>query len=382
MYQIERTSDVQSLLADPTAWDSLSEGMPMRESAWLGNWWKIYGKNREAYVVTVRDSDGTLAGLLPLYRLERNRDGRTLCGMGDGTTCTDHFSVLARQPDAAVIAAEIGRWLARISRDPRDGWDLIDLDGIVGGDSAAVALLESLRSAGSVSHATSRMSTWARATDDDWGSHIARLNNNDRRKSKRHRKILEQGDAPACRIASTKEEVHAGLDALIDMHQRRWTAVGEAGSYATTESRDFLHAVAQELFERAQLQLTWIEFDQRPIGSEFRIIGRDHVLYSYSTGMDRGFAKLEPGRILHVHGLLYAYEHGLRGINYMRGDEDYKQRMLATPRPLIHLRIAAPSLLPRLRHAAWRTNFELKQFIRRRTGRTVFRTLNLVTLHS
>lgn len=377
MYQIERTSDVQSLFADPDGWDQLSRGVPMRESAWLGAWWKVYGQNREAYVVTVRDSEGALAGLLPLYRAKPNHAGRTLSGMGDGTTCTDHVSVLARPEEAETIARAIGAWLARVSRDPRDGWDLMDLDGIVGGDPAAIALLESLRNAGAVSHASSRMNLWMRATSDDWETHLSRLNHTDRRKSRRYRDRLEEGQSPVCRIASTEAEVHLAVDVLIDLHQRRWTATGEAGSYATPESRDFVHAVAQGFFERGQLQLIWIELEGQPISSEFRIIGRDGVLYTYSTGMDREFAKLEPGRMLHIAGLLFAYQQGLCGIDYLRGDEEYKKRMLATPRPIIHLRIVAPSLLPRLRHAVWLTNFEVKQFLRRRAGRTALRILDL-----
>lgn len=92
----------------------------------------------------------------------------------------------------------------------------------------------------------------------------------------------------------------------------------------------------------------------------------------------KSYGYLEPGRVLHAHGLLYALEHGLSGINYMRGDEDYKQRLLANPQPLLRLRVASPAFLPRLRHAVWATGFGLKQYIRRRAGRKMVRTDNLM----
>lgn len=377
MYKIERISDVQSLWADPTAWDSLSGGVPMRETAWLGHWWDAFGQAHEAYVVTVRDSGGALCGALPMYRLDSNRDGRTLCAMGDGVTCTDHFTVLARPDDAGTIAAEIGRWLTRVSRDPRDGWDVIDLDGIVGGDGSAAALAEALRSEGAISHATSRMSTWFHPAADDWETYLARLSKQRRRVVRRRRERLEAIEGLQCHTAATRAEVHVGLDAVIELHQRRWTAVGEPGSFADPRSRDFLHAAAQEFFTRRQLDLTWLALHGRPIGGEMRIIGRDRVLYSYCTGIDADHGKIEPGHLLNIQGALQVYENGLRGIDYLRGDEPYKQQMQATPRPLIRLRVVAPALVPRLRHAAWRTGFEFKQFIRRRTGRTPFRTLSL-----
>lgn len=377
MYHIERSEDLSPLTTPPAAWDRLSRGVPLREAAWLGNWWKVFGKGQEAYVVTVRDSDGALCGALPLYRLETGREGRTLCAMGDGATCTDHFSLLARDRDSEAIAAEVGRWLACVSRDPRDGWDLIDLDGLIGGDQTAAGMIEAMHEEGAVSHASSRMNTWIKDTSDDWESHLSGLSKTHRRKSRRQRELLHRDDDLCCRVAASKDEVREDLNRLIELHQRRWNSVGEVGSFATAESREFLHAAAQDFFDRDQLQLASVQFDGQTICSELRIIGRDRMMYCYSTGMDMQHAKLEPGRLLNVQGLLYAYEQGLRGIDCLRGDEVYKQRMLATPRPLIRVRIVAPSLLPRLRHAAWLTSFELRQFIRRRTGRTVDRTLSL-----
>ncbi|WP_164101504.1 GNAT family N-acetyltransferase [Candidatus Laterigemmans baculatus] len=377
MYHIERTDDLSGLMAESAAWDDLSGGVPLRESAWLGNWWAVYGRGLEAYVVTVRDRDAALCGLLPLYRLKTAREGRTLSAMGDGTTCTDHFSLLARERDSQAIAAAVGQWLARASRDARDGWDLIDIDGIVGGDRTAAAMTAALCGEGATSHASSRMSTWIKDTSDDWEAHLARLSKTHRRKTRQHRKRLEAGREFSLRIAASKEEVRTDLNQLMDLHQRRWTSVGEPGSFATLESRQFLHSTAQALFDRGQLQLASIVVDGETAGSELRIIGRDRMMYCYCTGMDPAFADLEPGRLLNIQGLVYAYEQQLRGIDCLRGDEPYKARLLAEPRPLIRLRIVAPSLLPRLRHAAWLTQFELKQFLRRRTGRSVVQTLSL-----
>lgn len=377
MYQIERVSDVQSLWADPTAWDSLSGGVPLRETAWLRHWWAAYGAGRQAYVVTARDADGVLCGVLPMYRLDSNRDGRTLCAMGDGITCTDHFSVLARAGDAAAIAAQMGRWLARVSRNPQDGWDLLDLDGIVGGDASAASLDEALRGEGAISHATSRMSTWFHAAEGTWSDYLSRLNKQRRRKVRRRYERLEEIEGLECHRAATLGEVQVGIDTVIALHQRRWTEVGERGSFADCRSRDFLHSAAQDFFSRRQLDLTWLTLHGEPLSGEVRIIGRDRIMYIYCTGVDTRHAKLEPGHLLNIQALLQVYENGLGGVDYLRGDESYKHHLMATPRPLIRLRVVAPALVPRLRHAAWRTGFEFKQFLRRRTGRIPLRTLSL-----
>jgi CelD/BcsL family acetyltransferase involved in cellulose biosynthesis len=79
---------------------------------------------------------------------------------------------------------------------------------------------------------------------------------------------------------------------------------------------------------------------------------------------------MEPGRILTVKAIKHMYREDLVGIDYLRGDEPYKRRMAATAKRILNVRVAAPTWWPRLRHVAWWTGFEVKQWMRRRTGRT------------
>ena len=58
------------------------------------------------------------------------------------------------------------------------------------------------------------------------------------------------------------------------------------------------------------------------------------------------------------------------GIDFLRGDEPYKQRAGAQPTRVLRMRAFAPTLMPQLLHAAWWAGFEVKQWMRKRTGRT------------
>ena len=379
MYQIDRLSNATPLL-DPTcgSWDPLSGGVPFRQSAWLGAWWEHLAERKaEPYLVAARRPDGRLCGLLPLYRHHRG-DGRTLSSIGDGAACTDHWSVLAGESDDAInIAVAIGQWLVRAARSATDGWDVMDVDGLVAGDSAAAALQQGLRSAGALTLVCSRMNVWYKPTGDSWEQYLMSLGKTHRRQLRRLSTAVATTEGMELHLPSSADQVRDSLDALINLHQRRWNDVGQPGSFASAAMRRFIHDAALRFFHRGQLRLPTLRMEGQVIAAELHIVGQNGVMYCYSTGMDPQFAQLEPGRILNAESLHHAYHHGLAGIDLMRGDEPYKQRMHALPRPVARLRAVAPALLPRLRHAAWRTGFEVKQWIRRRTGRTPLAMIDL-----
>ena len=89
------------------------------ESSWLGPWWDALGNDEQSHVVTARDAQGALVGVLPLYR---NENSRTLSMIGDGNTCSDHVTVLAKTGHETDIAKAIGRHLAATASDSDWGW--------------------------------------------------------------------------------------------------------------------------------------------------------------------------------------------------------------------------------------------------------------------
>ncbi len=369
MLQIEVSQDLEALLADEQTWNALARGVPFRETSWLGPWWRQFGAGREAVVLVARDDDNVIRGLLPLYRAGGSASQRTLAMIGDGLAFSDHMSVLANQADATDVAKAMGQYLARCAADPAGGWDVICIDGVVEGDRAMAALATALKLGGASLHAQSRMSTWYRAAETSWDDHLKTFAKTQRRKMRRWSEKIEQTTGMEKVLPQSAEQVETLLDAMITLHQQRWTEAGQPGSYANPAFREFIHHAARDFFRRGRLHLPTLALDQKTIGGELHFLGGDQRLYCYSSGYDIQAAELEPGRILSTETLRDLYRLHLAGIDYMRGDEPYKKRMSATPTRLFQFRVIAPNWLPRLRHAAWCTQFELKQWVRRRTGR-------------
>ncbi len=382
MFQIEINRDLDRLLADSESWNRLTRGVPFRNTAWLGPWWRNLGRHGQGFAVIARDDLGAIRGILPLYVSDFASGFRTLSMLGDGDACSDYVSVLAVEADAVAVAAEIGNYLIATASNPQTGWDVIDIDGVVEGDKPMSALAQTLKQGGATIHAQSRMSTWSRGSSLSWEDHLKTHGKSQRRKIRALCKSLAGNNSLVQHSADSEAEVHQLLDALIALHQHRWNEVGENGSYSDPNFCKFVRESAIEFFQRGQLYLTALERDGHVIGTELNVIGDNRVLYSYSSGFDLDHLDVEPGRVLGVDTLQHLYRADLAGIDYMRGDEEYKKRFATESRRVFRFRAVAPAWYPKLRHALWTTKFELTQFARRRTGRQPIVVMDLAETSS
>ncbi len=153
--------------------------------------------------------------------------------------------------------------------------------------------------------------------------------------------------------------------------------MGEPGNYASDDFRHFAIDAAKEFLKRGRLYLNLLRHQGRDLAAEFSIIGENRVMYHYSSGYEIDAAELEPGRKIRVDTLHQLYQSDLAGIDFMRGDETYKQRLASTSRRVLCLRASAPAIMPRLRHAAWCTGFEIKQWVRKQSGKPLVETFDL-----
>ncbi len=369
--QRENSAD---LLADANAWDALSGGNPMRQSIWLRTWWECFspslGDDAELYLITARHHDGRLTAVLPLYR-HRRQNRVVLAALGQGVACTDHLSLLrAADEDAFSLARQVGTWLADAAKSPTDYWDLLDIDGMVEGDAAIDGLAAGLQDQRATVQATSKMNLWFKPTRaDTWEEYLSRLSKTNRKKTRRRSTRVDDEPSLQWRNSDTSAQLLQSIDSLIEIHQARWQASGEPGSFASDEMRRFIKTVAQRLRDNQQLRLPVVTRDGQVVAVEFQILGDDEVLYCYSSAMDNQHQDIEPGHIISASTLRFAYTQGLAGMDMMRGDEPYKERLQGKPKRVVHLQAVAPSLAPRLKQAAWDAAFGAKQWLRAQLGR-------------
>ena len=223
------------------------------------------------------------------------------------------------------------------------------------------------------------MHTWYKPRSESWDDHLKGFGKTQRRKFRRWSEVIDSTEGLSKVIAQSTDEVDELLDSLIELHQRRWNADGQPGTYADPMVRDFVVASSQDFFLRDRLRLSALCHDGRAIGGELHFVGGDNRLYCYSSGYDLDSASIEPGRILNVETLLDLYRCDYAGIDFLRGDEPYKKRMAAESRRVIQLRVGAPGFVSRVLDSAWRARFEVKQWLRTRTGRDPINVVDIVS---
>lgn len=364
-FEIHRQPD--ALFANAEAWNRLAGGNPFLETHWLGPWWRRLGSPHEALIIAARDQNGELAGALPLYRIE---GGRTLGVMSDGQACGDYMRPLCTGAAGIETAAAIGQFLGQIASDHDDGWDALDFDGGVEGDAMFSAMIAGLRQAGCSTHVSSRVSCWRRPRNLTWTEHLRQHGKTQRRKMRRYLEKIGQNGLTA-NDPTNARQFESLVNDVIDLHQKRWASADQPGSFALPEFRQFAVESMLNFYCEDRALVHSVALDGRTIAGELIIVGTDRVAYTYSAGYDVQHAAIEPGRIVTAHSLHQMYEVDARydAIDFLRGDEAYKNRFASESRRVYRLRAFAPEAFGQLRSAAYRTNFQVKQWLRRATGR-------------
>lgn len=366
MYTFERAANCRELIENRPLWDSLAGDSPFRQASWLSPWWNHFGNDERAFFVVAKNDTGVVCGLLPMYT--SGSFGEVLRFVGSGQACSDGLSILCASNDADALGLEMGHWLASIAGQRPDGWHRLDLDGVIAGDQAMISLVQGLTEAGACAHMQSRMHTWFQPTTESFEHYISTLSKSRRRLMRKLSERIDESPELSCHISQTDEELRSDLNAMIELHQRRWNDAGHAGSFADPKFREFIHDSARRFRQDGLLRMATLRHNEQVISGELQMFGGDGAIAGYSMGMDMSFAEIKPGRIMDVETIKYAYQHSLPGIDYLRGDEPYKAELRALPRRLVRLRIASNTTGARLHHAAWKGVFEATQWVRRKRG--------------
>ncbi len=369
--QVFRFTTLSEMASYADDWDRLAAGVPFRGWTWLSHWWRHYGPQNEAEssrtclaTFCVFDDANALVGVAPWYLDCSALGGRVLRQLGSGEVCSDYLSVLC-QPgrEEAVLGALADALVENLQNDDPNSlrWDLLELDGVDAEDRAASILVDHLAVLGCSVHRRPRWNCWRLELPTDWNAYYSSLGKHMRRDARRLERELDAGRA-VLQTAARLDELPRAMDIFIDLHQRRWTSLGEKGCFASRRFLDFHRDVAPELLRRGQLQLDWLELEGKPVAAEYHMAGGG-VLYLYQSGVDPDALEHKPGSLINLMIIRRAIEQGYRAYDLLRGDELYKARFGAQPHPTVELRVVPPLTSARLRHNLWLVGSNVKHWM-------------------
>ncbi len=347
--KVRRVSTFESFQALETEWDRLGTEARLDSifltHSWLCEWWRVYGANKTLCVLQVDAPTGTVA--LAPFAITRDRNGiRRLVFMGSGHILPGHLDILALPDYRRQVASAVWYFFWK----HRHAWDLVDLTDLAS-DSPLRIVIEQAAPQARVRVAVrmSSLSPYA-VLPDSFEAYVSSLGAATRKRLhyNRHRLLRAMPDVQFCRVR-TVSELDSAFKALVRLHQARWTARGEPGSFARPGFKAFHTAAARAGLANGSLRMYYLRFANEIAAVLYCYRAGSRVCY-YTSGFDERWTKYSVGAVLLAYVLEQSIAEGAREFDFLQGVEDYKRHWATGARENCRVLIGAPHLRGKL---AW-----------------------------
>lgn len=318
-------------------WNCLAAQVPIPSIfltwEWTETWWGHFGAPYTSCLLFVERGEDLLA-VLPLARrrVGPRRDGlfgRVLFLCGSEEVCPDHLDLLAAPGVAPECLAAIIHYLRTTER----AWDVVDLSGVAAGGN-----LDQHRGLIKATFFV-RSSILAFAPyvtiDGTSAGHPQRSNAKKRSNLNRRVRLLEQEGARY--IVVSAPVAGRFMNEFFALHARR----AAAKKIRSTFAGDRLLAFHQEVLERTGTRgWHWnrqLRANDRMVAAIYGYLFSGRMSY-YQIAIDPDWDRWSPGTLLIHLSLADAQGSGVREYDFLRGEEEYKERWATGKRPVLRLR--------------------------------------------
>jgi CelD/BcsL family acetyltransferase involved in cellulose biosynthesis len=331
-------------------WESLVDpshpGAAFRSWAWTSAWWKSFSVGKEPFVLVAREA-GETVGLLPLCAERSPLGGRRLIFMGEGIVGSDYLGVVCRAGDEERLASAFAEHLAH------ESYDELSLDGIRRGDPLLPALEGVLPA--SRADVELRYKCPHITLVDDFESYIAKLPDGTGPQWKRRLRWLEKRPGFEIETLTDPNAIVVGLDALFELHHKRWSVEGGSDAIDGPEIEAFHRLAARGLADIGWARLYLLQVEGAPRAALYGWKHGDRFAF-YQAGYDPEWRQRSVGTVLLGHIVRECYAGGLKEYDFLRGSEPYKLKWANGWRETVRLR-ARDASLRALLHDAGRTAY-------------------------
>lgn len=346
--QVKVVSDPHELAPYMSFWRAHAP-TPLQTPAWLLAWWQAFAShNTRLSILIVQTAAGEVIGLAPFYLRDHWTDGKTLRFLGSGRACTDFQTLLTAPGREAEVGTFIGQWLTGSHHELN--WGIVELEGIQRDDAAVLALVEALQQARCQPYESQLESTWRLDLSGGWQGYLDGLSRTQRSQTRNLVNRYDKNDDWTMRIAGQLDELPDALQHCIDLHQKRWTAVGEPGCFADPRFTKFIQLACQQQAHDRRIRLALFEDQGVPVACHLFLLDSAGNRYMYQSARDPARHAERVGQILNALEIRQAADEGAGFIDFLRGDEIYKRRAGAVAADCLRVRVVAPRLIPRVRH--------------------------------
>jgi len=358
--QVSTVQDLETFGDIREDWASLLEQSPNRDIfltwEWLFTWQKHLGGRGRLWLVTARIGD-ELVGIAPLMLNKIKKHGmemKLLNSLGSPHIDVGGFIVKNNDPQ---IYLELCNHIIRQKND----WDVLELDE-VDADKGRINLIKSTFKQAGFSTLETDDCHFYLDTSGDWKDYFQQLPKKTRHEFRRKAKHVE---ISAC----TRFVRHTGQDVSCEDMETMF-AINKHGHfpefYEHPKEQDFQNELRQRLSQNGSLDISFLHLDDEPVAFCYGFI-HDKRLEIWRIGFDTKFCVLSVGIVLVNWVLEDSFKKGIREVDFLRGDEGYKEQWKPQSRTYTQLRAVSSGKLKPLINSIWLP--ELARFMEARLDR-------------
>jgi CelD/BcsL family acetyltransferase involved in cellulose biosynthesis len=309
-------------------WNDLLESYSLATTfstpEWLIPWWRNFAGNQKLLSLAFFAADSRLVGLA-LLSLSKRRVVKPvslslLRLMGDGSQDSDNLDI----PVLPGFEQRVAESLIRFLKKGTVKWDFAEFNTMPPHSPMAQALRQLFAKNSWVMVEKQRPASVI-SLPSSWEEYIQVLSSEDRNNLVRYARRLEKRYAVRIYRCSSEEQLPRCLEALFAHHQARWHAAGEAGSFGSTERRNFYYELSRLLLKQDRLDLWALELDDEIAAAQFAFRYRDTV-FQLQEGNNPKHTSDRVGFLLRGHVLKELIAQGVRTYDFLGGQPGYKSR--------------------------------------------------------
>jgi len=288
-------------------------------STWQRIWWNCLGVG-DLFVLAVRDDDGPLAGIAPLYVVPEP-GGRASLGVVGGVDVTDYVDLITapgRERDV------LGAVLSYLCSSQTPDWSSLHVRNVPESSSTRQILPELAAQNGL--RATISVEDVCPVVDlpDSYEAYLEALPKKERHELRRKRRRAEANDVGYYTVGQ-EHDIHEEVEAFLTL-MALYTPE-KAEFLKQPGHREFFKAIGPAMLEQGLLDLSFLTVEGKRAAAMWSYAYGDRMML-YNSGLDpAGFSALSPGIVLLSYNIEHTIARGFKKYDFLQGDEEYKYRM-------------------------------------------------------
>jgi hypothetical protein len=318
---------------------------PFQSWAWLYSWWESYGSSYELRLITVRNSQGLLVGIIPLMLESRWGFGRLLF-IGGGLA-TPYKDVLLRAGwDNRIIEAGIKAIQEMTDWHVADFQDVVDFQEILS-TSAIWELFRKWDGRRAQVWRNNHLFIDIKPWDDLLKSMSRKQRNNARRTLRK-----AEADGLQRKKVMQSTEVEQAAQRLVALHRELWRGRDIDPDHLTERFESFIVAAVCRMVARELGEIYEFVQGEEALMSHFMVLGKEFDGGYIVGASEEARKRYQWSSLAYWCTINSAYERGSRYLSLMDGDPESKTRWASNKVPAYRL-ILGRSLVPWSAYAAY-----------------------------